>query len=105
MLLPRIIFKADLVIDQLKQQVYNLSFKCIVYSRGPRRPIELPQTLFLSHIFLYSFLFSSRCQLKMDDALGSLSTLSGPQLDQLVFASFLIYKLSTLQLLVRKAQK
>jgi dynactin 1 len=64
MLLPRIIFKADLVTDQLKQQF------------------------------------------KMDEALGSLSKLQpGPQLDQLVFAAFLIYKLSLLQLLVAKAQK
>ena len=41
----------------------------------------------------------------MDDALGSLSKLGGTQLDQVVFASFLVYKLSVLQLLVARAKK
>ena len=45
-------------------------------------------------------------QFKMDDALGSLSSqTASPKLDQLVFASFLIYKLAMLQLLVGRAQK
>ena len=37
--------------------------------------------------------------------MGSLSTLGGLQLDQLVFAAFLSYKLATLQMLVGKAEK
>ena len=51
-------------------------------------------------------LLSRPLQFKIEDALGSLSKLqAGPQVDQLVFASFLIYKLSILQLLVARAKK
>ena len=61
MMLPRMVFKAELVIDQLKQQ----------------------------HNF--------------DDALGSLSTVTPPQADQLAFVSLLVYKLTSLTMLVKKA--
>ena len=63
MLLPRLAFKAELVIDQLKQQ----------------------------H--------------KLDEALGSLSTIKTNQADQLAFVCLLIYKLYTLQMLVTRANR
>lgn len=61
MLLPRLLFKAELIVEQLRQQ----------------------------H--------------KMDEALGSLSSVSPSQADQLSFASLLVYKLSTLQMLINRA--
>ena len=61
MLLPRLLFKAELIVDQLRQQ----------------------------H--------------KVDDALGSLSSVGSAQADQLSFACLLIYKLSTLQMLINRA--
>lgn len=63
MLLPRLIFKADLLIGQLKQQ----------------------------H--------------KLDDALGSLSTIKPQSADQLAFVCTIIYKLCMLQSLVAKASR
>ena len=44
-------------------------------------------------------------QRKLDEVLGSLSTVSGPQADQLAFTTFLIYKLATLQLFISKANR
>ena len=61
MLLPRLLFKAELIVDQLKQQ----------------------------H--------------KVDDALGSLGSVPPAQTDQLTFACLLIYKLSSLQMLINRA--
>ena len=61
MLLPRLLFKTELLIDQLKQQ----------------------------H--------------KVDDALGSLSSISPSQADHLAFACLVIYKLSSLQMLINRA--
>ena len=61
MLLPRLLFKAELIVDQLKQQ----------------------------H--------------KVDDALGSLGSVPPSQTDQLTFACLLIYKLSSLQMLINRA--
>ena len=61
MLLPRLLFKAELIVDQLKQQ----------------------------H--------------KVDDAFGSLSSVSPAQADHLAFACLLIYKLSSLQMLINRA--
>lgn len=63
MLLPRMAFKADLVINQLKQQ----------------------------H--------------KLDDALGSLSTLNPSSADQLVFICTLIHKLTNLNMLVNQSNR
>ncbi len=63
MMLPRMTFKAELVIDQLKQQ----------------------------HTF--------------DDALGSLSTVTPAKADQLTFVSLLVYKLTSLNMLVKKANR
>lgn len=63
MLLPRVVFKAELVIDQLKQQ----------------------------H--------------KYDDAMGSLSSVKASQADQLTFVSVLVYKLTTLIMLVNQANR
>ena len=63
MMLPRLTFKADLVINQLKQQ----------------------------H--------------KLDDALGSLSTVGLARADQLAFVCTLIYKLTTLNMLVNRANR
>ena len=61
MLLPRLLFKTELLIDQLKQQ----------------------------H--------------KVDDALGSISSISPSQADQLAFVCLVIYKLSSLQMLINRA--
>ena len=61
MLLPRLLFKAELIVDQLKQQ----------------------------H--------------KVDDALGSISSVASSQADQLAFVCLLIYKLSSLQMLINRA--
>ncbi len=44
-------------------------------------------------------------QNKLDEALGSLSTVSGHRADQLSFVALLIYKLSTLQMLVGRAHR
>lgn len=63
MLLPRLLFKAELIVDQLKQQ----------------------------H--------------KVDDALGSLSSITTTQADQLNFVCLLIYKLSSLQMLINRANR
>lgn len=63
MLLPRMTFKAGLVMDQFKQQ----------------------------H--------------KFDDAIGSLSTVTPARADQLVFVSVLVYKLTTLNMLVNQANR
>lgn len=63
MMLPRMTFKAELVIDQLKQQ----------------------------HTF--------------DAALGSLSTVTPAKADQLTFVSLLVYKLTSLNMLVKKANR
>lgn len=60
MLLPRLVFKAELLTDQLKQQ----------------------------H--------------KLDEALGSLSSIKPNQADQLAFVCMLVYKLCTLQMLVTR---
>ncbi len=46
-----------------------------------------------------------RQQHKLDEALGSLSTLTPQQADQLTFVLALVYKLSTLQLLVARATR
>ena len=56
------------------------------------------------YIFLIS-LSHPLLQHKLDEALGSLSTVSGPQADQLAFTTFLIYKLATLQLFISKANR
>ena len=61
MLLPRLLFKAELIVDQLKQQ----------------------------H--------------KVDDALGSLGSIAPSQADHLAFVCLLVYKLSSLQMLVNRA--
>ena len=63
MLLPRLLFKTELIVDQLKQQ----------------------------H--------------KVDDALGSLSSVAPSRsvADQLAFVCLLIYKLSSLQMLINRA--
>ena len=153
MLLPRMVFKADLVIDQLRQQVQHIhihtqltckqahlavkydliisstiisslcvfmcqSYKCIFYTAAPARSNVLIHTSnlhLISHwvlqppislLYIHTVhVFSLHSQFKMDDALGSLSKLGGTQLDQVVFASFLVYKLSVLQLLVARAKK
>ena len=63
MMLPRMTFKAELVIDQLKQQ--------------------------------HSF----------DDAMGSLSSVTPGKADQLAFVSLLVYKLTSLNMLVKHANR
>lgn len=63
MLLPRMTFKAELVINQLKQQY------------------------------------------KLDDALGSLSTINPSKADQLAFVCTLIYKLTNLNMLVNETNR
>lgn len=63
MMLPRMTFKAELVINQLKQQ----------------------------H--------------KLDDALGSLSTVNPSKADQLAFVCTLIFKLTNLTTLVNQANR
>lgn len=63
MMLPRMSFKAELVIDQIKQQ----------------------------H--------------KFDEAMGSLSSVTPAQADQLSFVSVLVYKLTTLIMLVNQANR
>ena len=63
MMLPRMTFKAELVMEQLKQQ----------------------------HNF--------------DDAMGSLSTMTPAKADQLAFVSLLIFKLTSLIMLVRQANR
>ena len=63
MLLPRLLFKASLIVDQLKQQ----------------------------H--------------KLDEALGSLSSIPPSRLEALASASFLVYRLATLQMLVGRANR
>jgi len=63
MMLPRMAFKAELVMDQLKQQ----------------------------HDF--------------DDTMGSLSSVTPSRADQLSFVSVLVYKLTTLNMLVNQANR
>lgn len=63
MLLPRMCFKSELVMDQLKQQ----------------------------H--------------KYDEAMGSLSSITPAKADELSFVSVLLYKLTTLSLLVNQANR
>ncbi len=63
MMLPRMTFKVELLVDQLKQQ----------------------------H--------------DLDNTLGSLSTITPSKADQATFVSILIYKLTTLNMLVDKANR